>query len=271
MHTGAHQEGRSKEKHIQPLPEASGCTITMDMPTLRSQTQEVYETQQLQFQPQPQPSKKVFEAFVKLLSELRIRSMIGSYMMYKQSDRYNQLAFWMLIVVSVLMGVATAILSMYIPVGKGWLQECSKIIIGAITVTFSTFIAGNTFLVEKFEKKQELFNKTGAKWQELELKIHLFLETADDTLTRESYEQFAMNCIQERTTICCLSKPEPDIYKKYNAESRHILESYLKKSSVITEIQDALNNPEDHQALSPEENGDVGSSFLQRIDAGLQN
>ncbi|XP_046572565.1 uncharacterized protein LOC124280630 [Haliotis rubra] len=278
MHISVLEERRSKEKHIQALPLASERSITKKMPATRSQTRKADEKHpQPQHDPQPQarlqPSKpfNVKEAYVMLLSELRIRSMIGSYMMYDQSDRYSQLAFWLLIVASILMGLASASLTTLIPVGDGWLPYLAKTIIGAITATAGSFKAGSIFLLEKFEKKQELFNKTGAEWQKLELKIRLFLDTADDTLTREAYQKFAEDCIEERTTICCLSKPERDIYRKYNEESSHILESYREKKSVVAEIQAELDRLQNQRETSRERNKKKTTSCFQRFSAVWKN
>ncbi|XP_048249508.1 uncharacterized protein LOC124111912 [Haliotis rufescens] len=243
----------------QPQPETQPQPQAQHEPQLHSQTKPQHEPQiqpELQrqekhkSQPQPQPQPKpqslteaksqVIEACGVLLSELRIRSMIGSYMMYEQSDKYANLSFWALVVASLLMGVATANLSQYIPVGDGLLPAISKIIIGVITVATCTFKVGSMFLLEKFEKKQELANKTGAGWQELELDIRLFLDSADDTVTNEMYKQFTRDCIRQRREICCLAKPEKAIYRKYNEESGHILRPYMKKKSVVAQIREEL-------------------------------
>ncbi|XP_048249510.1 uncharacterized protein LOC125378245 [Haliotis rufescens] len=204
-------------------------------------------------QAEAQCSKKTIKAYRELLMGLRIRSMIGSYMMYDQSDKYSTLASWMLIAASGIMGVAAGGLSQYIPIGKGRISLISKIAIGMITGSSGTFKAGSMLLHEKFEEKQKLFNKTGAGWQELELKIRHFLDTTEDTENIDKYEQFTKDCIKQRGDICRLSKPERGIYKKFNAGSPSIvMERYKKKRDVVAGIRDELEKEES----SSEELGD---------------
>ncbi|XP_071090957.1 uncharacterized protein [Haliotis cracherodii] len=192
-------------------------------------------------QAEAQCSRPVITAYREFLTELRIRSMIGYCMMYDQSDKYSTLASWMLIAASGIMGVAAGGLSQYIPVGDGWFPCISKITIGVITATIGTFKAGSMFLYEKFEEKQKIFNKTGAGWQELELKIRHFLDTTEDTDNRAKYEEFTKECIKLRGEICCMAKPEKRIYKEYNENfKRHVVARCMKKRQAVAGIRAEL-------------------------------
>ncbi|XP_046335527.1 uncharacterized protein LOC124117604 isoform X2 [Haliotis rufescens] len=206
------------------------------MSTTRGQAQRAAETQT-----EAQCSTRAIKAYRELLMELRIRSMIGSYMMYDQSDQYGNWAFWMLIAASGILGVAAGGLSQYIPGGKGWIPFISKITIGMITGTGGTFKVGSKLLHEKFEEKQKLFNETGAGWQELELNIRHFLDTTEDTDSRDKYQQFTENCIKQRREICRMAKPEKPIYKEYNENFKgHVVDRYKKKRQAVAGIRAEL-------------------------------
>ncbi|XP_046327771.1 uncharacterized protein LOC124118212 [Haliotis rufescens] len=223
-----------------------------DQPQVPISNEMVAETQ-AEVQAEAQCSGTVITAYRELLTELRIRSMIGSYMMYDQADKYGNWAFWLLIATSVLMGLAAGGLSQYIPIGKGRIPFISKMTIGFITTTSGTFKAGSMFLYKKFEEKQELFNKTGAGWQELELNIRHFLATTEDTDNRDKYEQFTKECIKQRGDICRLSKPERGIYKKFNEGFPSIVvKRYNNKRDVVAHIRAELEESDS----SSEEPGD---------------
>ncbi|XP_071089487.1 uncharacterized protein [Haliotis cracherodii] len=192
------------------------------MPTTRGKAQRAADAQP-QPQPQPQPvhQDQVIEACRELLMDIRIRSMIGSDIMYYQAVSYDYWAHWMLIAASGIMGVVAVGLCQYIPVGDGWITDITKITMGFITATSGTFKAGSMLLHKKFEKKQKLFNKAGAGWQELELNILHFLATTEDTDNRDKYEKFTKDCIEQQTKLKCMAIAEKSLSIYMSKSTEH--------------------------------------------------
>ncbi|XP_071089179.1 uncharacterized protein [Haliotis cracherodii] len=185
-------------------------------------------------------------ANLEMLKELRIRSLIASFMMYEQSTKYGSYVFLAVIVIGVLIGAAVAILSTFIPVGDAdnqWVL-IFKIFIGWISGTATTFQTGRIFLLEYFEKKEKLDNETAAGWQKLELDIRLFLNSIEKT-SNKSLRKFISDCIQQRHDICFKSKPDGDTYEKYHARRHLTINKYQKKQLLIAHIGQRLDYEEE--------------------------
>ncbi|XP_048249699.1 uncharacterized protein LOC125378284 [Haliotis rufescens] len=171
---------------------------------------------------------------VEMLEDLKIRSLMASYMMFDRSTKYGNYAFRTLILVAMLMGVAAANIFDYIPVGddEDWVSV-SKMVIGLVSGFSATIQTGKIFLLEYFEKKEKLYNETAAGWQKLELDIRLFLNYID-TATDEDIREFTSKCIQERDNVCSKSKPEGDMYQHYHDHPLVTIEQYRKKHDLLS-------------------------------------
>ncbi|XP_046335515.1 uncharacterized protein LOC124117597 [Haliotis rufescens] len=181
---------------------------------------------------------------VEMLEELRIRSLMASYMMFERATKYGNYAFWTLIGASIVMGVAAANLCQYLPVGdnKNWVLF-SKTVIGLVSGFATTFETGRIFLLEYLDKKEKLYNETAAGWQKLELDIRLFLNYIDKAKVKD-IRKFTKECIQQRDDVCSKSKPEGDTYDNYHDDPEILIEKYLKKQSVIAHIGQRLKEDE---------------------------
>ncbi|XP_071089849.1 uncharacterized protein [Haliotis cracherodii] len=184
---------------------------------------------------------------VEMLEELRIRSLMASYMMFERATKYGKYAVWTLIVASIVMGVAAANLCQYLPVGDNehWVLV-SKMVIGLVSGFSATFETGRIFLLEYLDKKEKLYNETAAGWQKLELDIRLFLNYIDTAEVIEIRE-FTSKCIQQRDDVCSKAKPEGDTYDNYHDNPEILIEKYRKKQSVIACIGKGLKEDENEK------------------------
>ncbi|XP_067656397.1 uncharacterized protein [Haliotis asinina] len=207
-------------------------------------------------------------AKIKMLNGLKTRSFMASKMMYEQSTRYSNYAFWAVIVTSVLMGVAAANLCDYLPVGDGqnrWVSA-SKMLIGVVSGFALSFQTGKIFLIDYFDTKQKLYNETASGWQKLELDIELFLNCIEEATTDKDIKDFTTTCIKERNDICCKSKPEEDIYRKYHNNPDLVIEKYQRKTAVIASVQEQLGRKRKAKAEHKED----WKSCLNRHSSGLK-
>ncbi|XP_067657023.1 uncharacterized protein [Haliotis asinina] len=197
-------------------------------------------------------------ANIKMLNELKIRSFMASKMMYEQSTRYSNYAFWAVMVASTLMGVAAANLCDYLPVGDGqdkWVSA-SKMLIGVVSGFALSFQTGRIFLIDYFEKKQTIYNETASSWQKLEFDIELFLNSIEVTTTDNDIREFTSECIKQRDDICSKSKPEEDIYQKYHNYPDLVIEKYQRKRTVIAYILQKIEQEEEREEHQEEDQQD---------------